>query len=177
MVHFDCAKRTIAKEDMTIESGATPTSRRESAESPAPEWATVTGPARVTAQRILRHKRPLTVEKIQEGLNPSTVTLLRSWLDISLKETMVLLGIPRQTMNRRKESGHLSAEESDRVVRYAELIARATELIGDPKDAVEWLGAPAPALGGETPLAHAKTELGAREVFDLVERLEHGIAT
>jgi len=34
---------------------------------------------------------------------------------------------------------------------------------------------PAPALAGRTPLAVATSELGAREVENLLGRLEHGV--
>jgi len=33
------------------------------------------------------------------------------------------------------------------------------------------------ALEGKTPLAYARTELGAREVEDLIGRLEHGVVS
>ena len=46
---------------------------------------------------------------------------------------------------------------------------------GDNAAALRWLTAPRKALEGKTPLAYARTELGAREVEDLIGRLEHGV--
>jgi putative toxin-antitoxin system antitoxin component (TIGR02293 family) len=46
---------------------------------------------------------------------------------------------------------------------------------GDANAARQWLTAPQPALGGSTPGDYAATELGAREVENLIGRLEHGI--
>ena len=67
-------------------------------------------------------------------------------------------------------------DESDRLLRASRVFGRALELFeGDPEAARRWLGLPQPALGGATPLAFARTEAGAREVEDLVGRLEHGV--
>ena len=41
----------------------------------------------------------------------------------------------------------------------------------------DWLAKPARALDGETPIEHADTEAGAREVENLIGRLEHGVYT
>jgi putative toxin-antitoxin system antitoxin component (TIGR02293 family) len=45
----------------------------------------------------------------------------------------------------------------------------------DVAGAISWLAAPKKALGHETPLAYSRTELGAREVENLIGRLEHGV--
>jgi uncharacterized protein (DUF2384 family) len=39
----------------------------------------------------------------------------------------------------------------------------------------EWISAPQKALGGQRPIALARTDLGAREVEALVDRLEQGV--
>jgi putative toxin-antitoxin system antitoxin component (TIGR02293 family) len=61
-------------------------------------------------------------------------------------------------------------------VRASRLFGRALTLFeGDADAAREWLGAKAPALGGQAPLAAAQTEAGAREVENLIGKLEHGV--
>ena len=58
------------------------------------------------------------------------------------------------------------------------IFGRALELFeGDAEAARQWLATPQGALGGERPMVLAKTDLGAREVEALVERLEHGVLT
>jgi len=68
-------------------------------------------------------------------------------------------------------------DESDRVVRYAMLLVLAIEMFEDEGDAAEWLKVSAMALGGETPLNHATTEMGGRSVERLIRRLEYGVPT
>jgi uncharacterized protein (DUF2384 family) len=46
---------------------------------------------------------------------------------------------------------------------------------GDEEAARRWLKSPAYLFRGETPLEHAKTEYGAREVETLIGRIRHGI--
>jgi len=86
-----------------------------------------------------------------------------------------LLDMSRATLHRRKKTGQLDRAESDRLVRYARLFARAAAALGGPEGARSWLVAPAVALQGESPLDFADTEIGAREVENLLGRLQHGV--
>ena len=53
---------------------------------------------------------------------------------------------------------------------------KALELFeGDFDGAKVWLFGPLPGLAGHAPIDFAKTEVGAREVENLIGRLEHGI--
>ncbi|MGH9567401.1 MAG: antitoxin Xre/MbcA/ParS toxin-binding domain-containing protein [Candidatus Angelobacter sp.] len=54
-------------------------------------------------------------------------------------------------------------------------MAAAEHAWNDRNDAQEWLTKPHSELGRRTPLESAMTELGARQVEDLVERLFYGI--
>jgi putative toxin-antitoxin system antitoxin component (TIGR02293 family) len=87
-----------------------------------------------------------------------------------------LAGIPLRTLARRKTDGRFDPEESDRLLRIARVVGAALDLFeGDVDEARRWLGAEQVALGGHAPLALLKTDVGAREVEQLVGRLEHGI--
>jgi putative toxin-antitoxin system antitoxin component (TIGR02293 family) len=85
------------------------------------------------------------------------------------------MGIARATLHRRKKTGQLDASESERLIRLARLMARATEVFESEESARSWLKRPALALAGESPLGFADTEVGAREVEFLLGRLEHGV--
>lgn len=61
-------------------------------------------------------------------------------------------------------------------MRYARLYWLSVGFFsGDQQTSRDWLARPARALGGRTPLEFAETEIGAREVEDLIGRLEHGV--
>jgi len=85
------------------------------------------------------------------------------------------LGSSRATLHRRKLEGRLGREQSDRVVRFARLMGKAVEVFQTEEDARRWLTSPQVGLGGAMPLDYAETEVGAREVEDLLGRIEYGV--
>ena len=120
--------------------------------------------------------KPLTV-KVSEGLPVNTVERLADSLEMpSVKLVEHYLKITRPTMTRRRQKGALSSNESDRTVRFARLLLKATAMMeGDSKAANRWLSTPQDLLGGNTPLEYATTEVGAHEVEQLIGRLEYGV--
>ncbi len=87
-----------------------------------------------------------------------------------------LVAIPQRTLTRRQTEGRLTPEESDRVLRASRVFDLAVDLFeGDVSAARQWLQEPQPGLGGEVPLEFVSTEVGAREVENLIARLEHGV--
>jgi putative toxin-antitoxin system antitoxin component (TIGR02293 family) len=80
--------------------------------------------------------------------------------------------VPRTTLRRRTL---LTPEEGERTARLARLMVLAEEVWEDRELAREFLLSPQPQLGGETPVALALTELGAREVEELLLRLEYAL--
>ena len=116
------------------------------------------------------------IEHIKSGLKFGALESLSAATGQPLAELASRVGIPPRTLARRKSSGKLSMEESERVVRLAGLYEKAAELFnGNVVSARQWMSQPKKALGGENPLDYAGTEIGAREVENLIGRLEHGV--
>jgi putative toxin-antitoxin system antitoxin component (TIGR02293 family) len=87
-----------------------------------------------------------------------------------------LVQIPQRTLMRRKAKGRLLPDESERLLRVAGIYEKAAELFeGDVDAARRWLTTGNAELDGQSPLEMVRTEIGAREVEDLVGRLEHGV--
>lgn len=117
-----------------------------------------------------------TVERVRSGLGIHEFDGLAELLGIPVEQLASHLSLSRSTLARRRKSGRLAPLESDRLLRYARLWNSARETFdGDPVAARDWLGQPARALGFVTPLAFAETEAGAREVENLLGRIEHGV--
>ena len=113
---------------------------------------------------------------IRKGLPATSVTALAEKLDVANTVLSQKLGIPQRTLTRRlSHESRLTAAESDRTVRLARVYAHAVEMIGDAEKAVEWLRTPNRALGGERPLDQLDTDLGAREVEDVLGRIAYGV--
>ena len=117
--------------------------------------------------------------RVKAGLSIAEFDALRELLGLTVEALAAKVGISSATLSRRRQSGQpLDVGCSDRLLRFARLFRLASELHdGDAESARLWLGKPARALEGETPLEHATTETGAREVENLIGRLEHGVYT
>ena len=89
------------------------------------------------------------------------------------------LGISSRTFQRRKDARtkRLSLEQSGRVWELAEILARATCVLGSRQEAEAWLLRPAIALEQRRPLDLLPTSEGRRMVEELLERMEYGIDT
>ena len=115
------------------------------------------------------------VQRLRDGFPMAEFHLLQDLLRISEEELGRFLGISPATLHRRKKTGRLETAESERVVRFARLFGLAMEVF-ESKDATrEWLKAGNPGTAGESPLSYADTEFGAREVENLMGRIDHGV--
>jgi len=114
---------------------------------------------------------------VASGLPYHILDNLAGELEVSTRELAeAYIGITRPTLNRRRKAGTLTQPESDAAVRYARLLEQVTAMMEDDGEAaLRWLKTPLPILGGESPLAHARTEAGGREVELLIGRIEHGV--
>jgi putative toxin-antitoxin system antitoxin component (TIGR02293 family) len=86
------------------------------------------------------------------------------------------LALPRKTLAHRRTLGRLTAEQSDRLARILRVIEQAERAFGDATKAHTWMRRPTSALADHAPLDLLDTDIGAREVENLLGRIEHGIA-
>jgi putative toxin-antitoxin system antitoxin component (TIGR02293 family) len=116
------------------------------------------------------------LERVREGIAYSSWERFLQSTGLTKEAASRLVQIPLRTLARRKEEGRLQPDESDRLLRAARIFSQALGLFeGDEEAARRWLTGPQPALGGSTPWEYAASEIGAREVENLIGRLEHGI--
>jgi putative toxin-antitoxin system antitoxin component (TIGR02293 family) len=113
---------------------------------------------------------------VRKGLSFKTLESLSRASGISVPELASIIEIPDRTLARRKVAGRLARDESERLLRVCSVFEKAVELFnGDVPEAVAWLRHPRRALADHTPLAYSGTELGAREVENLIGQLEYGV--
>jgi putative toxin-antitoxin system antitoxin component (TIGR02293 family) len=115
------------------------------------------------------------IRQIQKGLRFTELETLQHSLDMPFEQLAAKLSISRSTLQRRKHAGRLSPEESNKVVRFSQLLEHATDVFGDIEKARAWLKFPQHGLGGAVPLDYAETEIGAREVDNLLGRIDYGV--
>jgi len=125
--------------------------------------------------RTIRKPHDL-AELIRQGLPAGAVSALADKLELANHTLGQKLGIPARTLTRRlSQPGLLTPSESDRTARMARTYATAVEMLGDRKKAILWLATPNRALGGDAPFDLLDTDLGAREVEDLLGRIAYGV--
>lgn len=115
------------------------------------------------------------IQSLKIGLPVQELDDLRSSLDVSMERLVPMLGISKATLHRRMAAGRLDPAESDRVVRFARLMGKAVEVMESTENARAWLTSAQRGLGGAVPLEYAETEVGAREVEDLLGRIEYSV--
>lgn len=115
------------------------------------------------------------IVRIHAGLSFRAVQNLQKALDVPMGKVASVLGMSRATLHRRKIQGRIDKEESEKLVRYQRLLQKAEDVFGDAKAAREWLTTNQAGLGNAVPLEFAKTEIGAREVENLLGRIEYGV--
>jgi putative toxin-antitoxin system antitoxin component (TIGR02293 family) len=118
------------------------------------------------------------IDQVQHGLSFKALVSLEAISGMTASEIASMIGIPARTLARRRVAGKLAPDESERLLRIATVFEKAVGLFeGDVPAALAWLRAPKKALSQQSPWTFARSELGAREVLDLIGRLEYGVFT
>ncbi len=116
------------------------------------------------------------IRQVERGFSFNTLRSMESHAGISVARIAAIIGIPERTLARRKTEGRLTSDESERLLRISRVFENTVDLFeGDSTNALKWLTTPKKSFESQTPLAYSRSELGAREVENLMVRLEHGI--
>lgn len=113
-------------------------------------------------------------EWIREGLPFASLERVMERYGLNRDEISWALDLPPRTLARRKQERRLRRDESDRLFRLVRIGAQATEVLG-AENGKRWLHTPNRALGGQRPLELLDTDLGTRQVEEVLGRIEHGV--
>ncbi|MGB8356249.1 MAG: antitoxin Xre/MbcA/ParS toxin-binding domain-containing protein [Chthoniobacteraceae bacterium] len=112
---------------------------------------------------------------VNKGLPIAELEDLRIKLDLPMEKLAEKIGMSKSTLHRRKDTGRLETGESDRVLRLARLFGKAIDVLGSETEGRRWIMSKQFGLGGAIPLDYAETEVGAREVENLLTRIDYGV--
>jgi putative toxin-antitoxin system antitoxin component (TIGR02293 family) len=116
------------------------------------------------------------VELTREGLPADILNTMAGELAIQKVIVAKMLGISERTLSRRiAVNALLTAEESDRLVRLARVLALAKETLGDMEKAGRWLQTSNRALEGDRPFDRLDTDTGVRSVEQVLGRIAYGV--
>jgi putative toxin-antitoxin system antitoxin component (TIGR02293 family) len=126
-------------------------------------------------RRRVRSMRDLE-DAVQHGLPRSALLKVTQRLcggDTRAQRALMLRVVPEATLRRRGR--YLTPRESERTERLARVMALAEDVLGTLDDARAFLGTVHGRLGGRRPLDAALTELGARQVEEILHSIEYGL--
>jgi putative toxin-antitoxin system antitoxin component (TIGR02293 family) len=112
-------------------------------------------------------------EAIREGFPHAVLQEVMRASGLTLQELATALDLSSRSLQRRRH-GRLARFESDRIYRMARLMALARETLGEGGRAIRWLKRTNRSLGGLAPIAAIDTELGARQVENILGRIAYG---
>ena len=136
--------------------------------------AEVLGGKKVLKKRVGTPAQLMTL--IREGLPADILPTIAAELSMDRSAVAKVVGISGRTLSRRLASrSRLSAEESDRMVRLARVLALANDTLGDRTKASRWLQTPNRALQGSTPFELLDTDAGVQSVETILGRIAYGI--
>ncbi|MGH8138948.1 MAG: type II RES/Xre toxin-antitoxin system antitoxin [Steroidobacteraceae bacterium] len=115
------------------------------------------------------------LEEIERGLPVRAYEIIADLLGLTPEEEDRLLQVSVRTRARWKHRSRLDPATSDRVVRIARIVALAEFVLENSQHALEWLREPSDLLRGRTPLAAIATDMGADEVTNMLQQMEHGV--
>ena len=121
---------------------------------------------------------PLEVAQIIEnGILQSSIGRFTNSFELTDKEVSSVLGVSVRSISRyRKEpKKKLTVTVGDRLYRAVHLFEFASTVVGGEDSALEWLRTPKIGLNNRIPLELMATEIGAKEVENLLGRIEYGV--
>lgn len=121
-------------------------------------------------------------EVIREGFPSRTlVDFVRRFPAIGREGAIdKVVGVSKRTLQRHEKAGateRLSREQSGRLYKAAEIMAKASDVFGSDEAAERFLGEPALALNGMKPIDLLSTPAGAELVEKHLGRLDYGVYT
>ncbi len=141
--------------------------------TPAQRIASVLG-GRSTLKSDVASPQAL-LRSIESGLPYTSFDALRERFGLSREDAAAAIGLPLRTLARRKRERRLHSDESDRLARVARVAAEAARILGDEQRAGLWLRDANLVLGGKRPIELVSSDLGARQVEDVLGRIEFGV--
>ncbi len=159
-------------------SGAVAVRPRADSKLPRAEAADLLGGASLL-QRKIRTRLDIH-EVLERGIPSSAFNFLLSRVKVlAPADVRQAVGLSARTVQRRNQTPQkpLSPEQSGRAWKFAELLAKATDVLGNQEAAEQWLNSPAIGLDQRRPLELLSTAVGAEMVERLLGRIEFGVYT
>ncbi len=115
------------------------------------------------------------LKSLDRGLKTEAIEKIASYLGISVNEFIGYLRISRSTWQRRKKTGMLDYDLSDRVLQLSTLLDQAENVFGDEIKVRQWFLLPSIVFEGKRPVELIGSLSGMNLIGDELMRIEQGV--
>jgi putative toxin-antitoxin system antitoxin component (TIGR02293 family) len=115
-------------------------------------------------------------ELARAGLPSKVIDRLAQVLGWTREKLATTLDLVPRTLARRLENKELlTTPESERMLRVARVLARASEVLEGEAKASAWIEQPNVALGGQPPIDLLRTDIGTELVLHELTKIDYGM--
>lgn len=115
---------------------------------------------------------------VSHGIPSASISHLAHAIEPLSSQTLSeALGVSLRTLHRKKgaDKDTLSVAQGGRTFKFAQVMAKATLVLGSREAAVQWLTTPAIGLDQQQPIHLLATPVGTQLVEELLDRIEYGV--
>jgi putative toxin-antitoxin system antitoxin component (TIGR02293 family) len=117
----------------------------------------------------------LDLSRVESGVPLATISEFVASSGIPLKDIYDVV-IPARTLKHRRDRKEpLSRDESDKLARLVRIYDHAVKVFGEPERALLWLNRPKHRFDERTPVQMLQTDLGGRQVEEMLGQIEYGM--
>lgn len=116
-----------------------------------------------------------TLRVIREGLPIKMVEAAVKALEVSKNELVPLIGLNLRSYQRKKNAGHLTAQQSEHTLAMMSVLTNATEYFGTREVALKWLKTPQMIFSNQEAIDYLDTMTGIDFVNDVINRMKYGM--
>ncbi len=115
------------------------------------------------------------IRQTRDGIDKkSLMELLRSFVNISLKEYASYVHVSVRMIQKKKQDEKLSSRVTEHTLYISKLYREGIEVLGDIKNFSRWMDSPNPSLGGEIPKTYLDTISGVLYLSNHLQGIAHG---
>ena len=114
-------------------------------------------------------------QAVEGGVPISALEEFAESSGLAMRDLLEVVIPPRTLKHRRERKEPLNLDESDRLARVMRLFQLTVRVFGNPEKARHWLSRPKHRFEERSPLSMIRTELGGRQVEEVLIQIDEGM--
>jgi putative toxin-antitoxin system antitoxin component (TIGR02293 family) len=115
------------------------------------------------------------IDLSRKGVRKSSLKSLSNYLGITMEALSGILHSSYRNIQRKDDDELLDVYKSEQAIEIAQVISKCLDIFGAKENMQHWLHSSVISLGGKRPIDLLDTSFGIRMIFNVLNRLEHGV--